>query len=401
MGIETRIGIVTGLVIVVIASVYFFYGNNSEQDQFMIATGSKIGDNAKPAEPPKIPANADRFTQQRPATASKPPTVTHTGKPGTVGVPARPSPGAGSPQIASGHPSRPLPSPEKRGGAPAETSAPRLPGPVVHGPPAPTDPRTADGSLSQLARLDEPKRGGGADAADPGTRVSPISSAEPKATPLRTGPSQGLVDATRENIERAQGVSTAGASDSATTQPRGTEPPGRTPVSASVESARPSSPGAHPAAQPQPRQHTIAGGDTLVAVSQKYFGDDRRVAEILAANPQIKDPRRLKIGDVIVIPSSATPPNAGGAAEPRAPTPPARTSLTDKAETAAADNLSGRPSASAAKTYQVKEGDTFYGIAKALYGDGTRWHEIYALNKTAMKNDPRRLRPGMVLSLPE
>lgn len=35
-------------------------------------------------------------------------------------------------------------------------------------------------------------------------------------------------------------------------------------------------------------------------------------------------------------------------------------------------------------TYNVKDGDTLYSIAKAMLGDGSRWTEIYELNKAAI-----------------
>lgn len=35
-------------------------------------------------------------------------------------------------------------------------------------------------------------------------------------------------------------------------------------------------------------------------------------------------------------------------------------------------------------TYKVKDGDSLYSIAKAMLGDGSRWMEIYELNKTAI-----------------
>lgn len=35
-------------------------------------------------------------------------------------------------------------------------------------------------------------------------------------------------------------------------------------------------------------------------------------------------------------------------------------------------------------SYTVKQGDTLYSIAKAMLGDGSRWMEIYNLNKTAI-----------------
>lgn len=55
----------------------------------------------------------------------------------------------------------------------------------------------------------------------------------------------------------------------------------------------------------------------------------------------------------------------------------------------------------AKKSYVVQEGDTLYGISKKLYGDPQRWTEILSLNKSVLRGDPRRLRPGMSLTLPD
>lgn len=47
-------------------------------------------------------------------------------------------------------------------------------------------------------------------------------------------------------------------------------------------------------------------------------------------------------------------------------------------------------------TWTVKRGDTLWGIACTLYGDGTRWREIAKKNGVT---DPRRLAVGKVLTL--
>ena len=47
-------------------------------------------------------------------------------------------------------------------------------------------------------------------------------------------------------------------------------------------------------------------------------------------------------------------------------------------------------------TWTVKRGDTLWGIACTLYGDGTRWREIAKKNGVT---DPRRLPVGKVLTL--
>ena len=57
---------------------------------------------------------------------------------------------------------------------------------------------------------------------------------------------------------------------------------------------------------------------------------------------------------------------------------------------------SGAPSA---KTYTVKKGDCLWNIAKLLLGDGSRYTEIYALNRGKIAN-PNLIYPGQVLTIP-
>lgn len=60
-----------------------------------------------------------------------------------------------------------------------------------------------------------------------------------------------------------------------------------------------------------------------------------------------------------------------------------------------------RPTASAPKnsTYDVKSGDCLWNIAKKQLGDGSRWKEIYDLNKDKIKN-PNLIYPNQTLTLP-
>ena len=53
------------------------------------------------------------------------------------------------------------------------------------------------------------------------------------------------------------------------------------------------------------------------------------------------------------------------------------------------------------KTYQVRTGDSFYRIARTVLGDSKRWKELYELNRKVVRDDPKTLRPGQVLTLPE
>lgn len=60
-----------------------------------------------------------------------------------------------------------------------------------------------------------------------------------------------------------------------------------------------------------------------------------------------------------------------------------------------------RPTATAPKTttYTVKSGDCLWNIAKKYLGDGSRYTEIYNLNKDKIKN-PNLIYPNQVLTLP-
>lgn len=56
--------------------------------------------------------------------------------------------------------------------------------------------------------------------------------------------------------------------------------------------------------------------------------------------------------------------------------------------------------APAAKTYTVKSGDSLWKIAQSTLGSGSRWQEIYNLNKSTIGSNPNRIYPGQVFNLP-
>lgn len=49
--------------------------------------------------------------------------------------------------------------------------------------------------------------------------------------------------------------------------------------------------------------------------------------------------------------------------------------------------------------YEVKRGDSLSKIAEKVYGDGSRWREIYKANKDKIK-DPRVIHKGQKLRIP-
>ena len=52
-----------------------------------------------------------------------------------------------------------------------------------------------------------------------------------------------------------------------------------------------------------------------------------------------------------------------------------------------------------ARTYTVVGGDSLSKIAKKIYGDASRWKEIFEANKDTVKN-PDLIHPGQVLKIP-
>ncbi len=51
------------------------------------------------------------------------------------------------------------------------------------------------------------------------------------------------------------------------------------------------------------------------------------------------------------------------------------------------------------KTYEVAEGDTLSSIAEKIYGDSSRWKDIFKANKEVLKN--KGVVKGLILAIPE
>ncbi len=65
----------------------------------------------------------------------------------------------------------------------------------------------------------------------------------------------------------------------------------------------------------------------------------------------------------------------------------------------AADGIVGPNTWGALGVYVVQSGDTLSEIAAAQLGQADRWSEIFELNR-ALINDPNKISPGQVLTLP-
>ena len=54
----------------------------------------------------------------------------------------------------------------------------------------------------------------------------------------------------------------------------------------------------------------------------------------------------------------------------------------------------------AKRTYTVKKGDSLSKIAKELYGDASKWQQIYEANKDLIGGNPNLIQPGQELTIP-
>jgi len=140
---------------------------------------------------------------------------------------------------------------------------------------------------------------------------------------------------------------------------------------------------------PATRTYTVAAGDSLYRIAEKEFGPGKgglwqRIAD---ANPELRDPKRLKTGMKIVIP----------VIEPPAAPQPVR--LADGEMGPVAPQSSQTPPAAAApRTYVVQAGDTLGTISQKLLGTSKKWELISKANGNV---SPTSLRIGQTLTIPQ
>jgi len=125
-----------------------------------------------------------------------------------------------------------------------------------------------------------------------------------------------------------------------------------------------------------PKTYTAVKGDTLAGIARKFYGSEKHWRLIADANKTVlPDPSRLRVGVKLTLPQ-----------------PPASSTTTHAA-------TSGRNQPTRGLPYKVKKGDTLIAIARAAYGDGTKWRSILDANKAVLPS-PRQLAEGMVITLP-
>jgi nucleoid-associated protein YgaU len=120
--------------------------------------------------------------------------------------------------------------------------------------------------------------------------------------------------------------------------------------------------------------YTVQAGDEsegLLGIARRLYGDSSRWPEIFEASRSVigTNPNVIHCGQQLLLPVS-----------------------TDQRATHDGFGI-----------YVVEPKDLkggLPGIARELYGNGERWHEIYAINRGVIGNDPAYLHAGQVLIVP-
>jgi nucleoid-associated protein YgaU len=145
---------------------------------------------------------------------------------------------------------------------------------------------------------------------------------------------------------------------------------------------------------PESGDVVVVAGDTLYGIARRTLGDGSRYTEIFERNQgqaqpvggALTDPSVLRVGWILSLPP--LDPTQGDGDEP------------DDGEDADDSPGSG-------VGYTVVAGDTLYGIAERELGDGSRYDELFAINRGRPQvgggtlTNPAVLRVGWVLELPD
>ena len=366
---DVKLGVVLSVVLVLVAGGYYIYRDGQEQpialsDQATGATAAKSADKGPADEVP----TAGRSTREA---------ATPVATKGSGAAQADQDASSSSP-AATRRPTRTVSSPR----------------------PASTEGETARSSNVPVSPPTSGK------VASPSVSSSDVSADRPVTSPVgdtRTAtesrPGTGSPPLTRTDV--ATGVSSASPSvgpeprnESSTSGPttptRVADAGGASAVPAPAGTTRAGSEAAstRPSAGVAVETHRVQPGDTLSNLAVAYYGSERFVEHLIRSNPQLKDPDRLQVGATVQLP----PASAIETSRASQPTSPPRAQPTR----AAATKEHGR----GGRTYVVQPGDSFYAIARDVLGDSARWEELFALNQTVVKGDPRRLQVGQVLTLP-
>jgi nucleoid-associated protein YgaU len=361
MSSELKIGAVLGVFVVAVCA-WFFYTRSSNQQDI------------------PLPADADRATDTTGRAERATPMAAPVRRPGPAKAKPTPPPAHGAKdkangtQTTTGRPENPRPSParanlQRHRTAPSQVDARGQDRAPARSQPRhlPSQTKAPNAGTPQHA---PPASGGGASGQPPTESGSPSRADRPtQADTLLASSSLP-----------SEGPPTTPPQDMPTAEPQPSTPPLASPGHVRAHQmprGRDAVSVVKPPSSPPDREHTVQAGDSFAKIAEQYYGSQKYMTYLIQANPQIRDPRRLSVGQKLRIP----------------PAP----SEASEAPQAATDAEQDRPFE---RTYVVQEGDSFYEIARRLLGDGTRWPEVYEMNKDEVGLDPSNLRVGQVLKVP-
>lgn len=405
---ETKVGVVVGLVVVVAASFYIWRSRSGETDLIVSLTprpGTAVTPIAAPAEPLKTVAVTPTPSPARPATPSpmvavQPPPREPVGQTPALAVSPTPVPTLG-PTPVLGPPLQPPT--DLASMIPAESTRPGSDRP------GPTQDRQAAQKLALVPTGATPGRSATVEREQPIDKPVPSAATPPALASLAPGSGVAPSGPSLPPVARAQPLPAAPDKAMETPKVTLTAPPAPrlvpTPVQSPADSPRLVTTADTTPGREWPKYHRVERGETLVGLSRRYYGDAGKVDLILAANPEVVDPRSVKVGTRLTMPSPMPAASAGSViSEPRpvsliarAPTPAPGEPEAAKPSLPVARGASAAP---AGRTYTVRSGDTLYSIAEDELGASRRWKELFELNRQLLGGKPDRLRPGMVLTLP-
>ena len=141
--------------------------------------------------------------------------------------------------------------------------------------------------------------------------------------------------------------------------------------------------------------YVVQPNDSFWVISKNLYGSGayfKALAEYNRAKYRPED--TLRVGDTIKAPEVS---ELEAKYPDLCPSPERRQAVRQRASTVrnASTRLAGE------RVYTVEDGDTLYDIARYKLGKGSRWPEIYELNRDALQDNFDYLTPGMKLLLPE
>lgn len=128
-----------------------------------------------------------------------------------------------------------------------------------------------------------------------------------------------------------------------------------------------------------PTTHSVAKGEDLWKISERYYDSGYNWVDIASAN-NLSNPGLIEDGQELTIPD----------VKPKQPTVTGETAGVLGDQTSPPEAISGT-------TYTVVQGDTLWDIAVRAYGDGYRWVDIASKNNLV---NPDLIHASNVFNLP-